>query len=197
MDFYPTIANLEKELARIKSDMLYATKVFNDRFPPTTRTGAVLFARKCAQKKQCPRCPHSLVWNRYSYKQITTREGVKTWIKRWLPRPTKKIPRGIHLPDSGRPFREFQPVVHSLNEHNRILTLQIMRLNAFGREAEKRRKAGDPFAYGGADLRIIETLTNYMTECKRLLPMDEVEKCIRDFADKHPLHVERRKDFQN
>lgn len=195
MDFYPSITKLEKDLARVKSTMLYAAKIFNDRFPAKDRTGAVVLARCCAKSKHCPRCPHSLLWNRYIFKFVTTKDGTKKWMRFWLPKPTPTVPRGIHLPQSGRPFREFQPVMETLNTHNTSLTRQIMRLNTFAREAEKRRIKGAPLAYGRADLVVTDVLIEHMVRCKDSLALDHVDRMLRDFANQYPLHADRRVTF--
>lgn len=68
------------ELMEWKVMMEDLAGAFYKLYPSTRRTGWTLHLRRCAKKKHCDMCPHSLSWVRYHY-VILTKERKEALIK--------------------------------------------------------------------------------------------------------------------
>lgn len=61
------VTSEQKEWKAMMDDL---ASIFYNRFPAKRKYGWTLHVRRCAEKKQCTMCPHSITWVRYYYVKL-------------------------------------------------------------------------------------------------------------------------------
>lgn len=139
-DLERVLIGLDGDIRFWKRMMGELATLFQEQFPPRAGTKHVwlLVVQKCSASKNCPTCPHSIVWRRYFYPK-----GKRAKRKLFGGRDKNSIER--RLPGYMRVTREILEIFEEfeairkiiMREHGQLTDLRV-RLLALKREAKKR-----------------------------------------------------------